>query len=348
MDLPITANLSDSTNPVSFDLPVNPNLNHNDSQSSDSDSDDTSSENYEVEAILDMRTKKGIKEYKIKWKDYPLDSCTWEPEENLNCPEKLTAFLKKRKEDSAASSQHNHQPSKLNKTREHSSSREREHKKGRKRHDSSSDGRAHASSSSSQSHSAPDASPSTAQQHASRPANRPLGPRTGTAATTANADASSQPAARKPNAPFPHKKSAPTGPQASSVIMRQPIPANVPGLTGLAAAARNLQAHEASTNRTSSKPKFQIINPPAGGFGTNVVLIGNQPTIVGSDANRVHQFPLIPISVSGSNNQPLMLTPVHPNLVNSSAHLPSLPRKWSFVFLFVIDYEFTIYSPFGN
>lgn len=78
MDIPITLTSSDSINHDSLDPPINPNLNSIDHQSSDSDSDDTISENYEVEAILDMRTKKGIKEYKIKWKDWPIDSCTWE------------------------------------------------------------------------------------------------------------------------------------------------------------------------------------------------------------------------------------------------------------------------------
>lgn len=78
MDIPITANVSDSINAVSLNLPLNPNSNNIDDQSLDNESDDTSSENYEVEAILEMRIKKGIKEYKIKWKDYPIDSCTWE------------------------------------------------------------------------------------------------------------------------------------------------------------------------------------------------------------------------------------------------------------------------------
>jgi len=34
---------------------------------------------YEVECILDMKTDKGLKLYKVKWKGYPMDACTWEP-----------------------------------------------------------------------------------------------------------------------------------------------------------------------------------------------------------------------------------------------------------------------------
>ncbi len=38
---------------------------------------------YEVELLLDERTKNGKKEYLVKWKNYSLDSSTWEPEENI-------------------------------------------------------------------------------------------------------------------------------------------------------------------------------------------------------------------------------------------------------------------------
>jgi hypothetical protein len=34
-------------------------------------------ETYEVEDILDYRFRRGLLEYKIKWKNYPLDECTW-------------------------------------------------------------------------------------------------------------------------------------------------------------------------------------------------------------------------------------------------------------------------------
>ncbi|CEJ00559.1 Putative Chromodomain Y-like protein 2 Short=CDY-like 2 [Rhizopus microsporus] len=48
---------------------------------------------YEVEAILDKREfSTGVAEYLIKWKGYSEEHNTWEPEDNLNCPDILTAF----------------------------------------------------------------------------------------------------------------------------------------------------------------------------------------------------------------------------------------------------------------
>lgn len=42
------------------------------------------SELYTVEEILDKRvTRKGVVEYQVKWKDYPVDESTWEPFKNL-------------------------------------------------------------------------------------------------------------------------------------------------------------------------------------------------------------------------------------------------------------------------
>lgn len=39
---------------------------------------------YQVEAIIDKRlNKKGKPEYKIKWKDYPFEECSWEPLSHL-------------------------------------------------------------------------------------------------------------------------------------------------------------------------------------------------------------------------------------------------------------------------
>ena len=38
-----------------------------------------SQDQYEVEKILERRVKDGSLEYKIKWKGYPMDQCTWEP-----------------------------------------------------------------------------------------------------------------------------------------------------------------------------------------------------------------------------------------------------------------------------
>ena len=44
-------------------------------------------EHYEVEAILADRTRKGGKEYYVRWKDYPPDADSWEPAENVDAPD---------------------------------------------------------------------------------------------------------------------------------------------------------------------------------------------------------------------------------------------------------------------
>ena len=56
-------------------------MNKNDNK----DNQDTSSEpkEFEVEKIIDKKSKKGKYFYKVKWKDYPLSEATWEPKENL-------------------------------------------------------------------------------------------------------------------------------------------------------------------------------------------------------------------------------------------------------------------------
>ncbi|KAJ2593674.1 hypothetical protein EV177_008511 [Coemansia sp. RSA 1804] len=52
-------------------------------------------ESYEVEEILDERVVYGRLYYFLKWKGYGEDQNTWEPEENLDCPE-LVARYKRR------------------------------------------------------------------------------------------------------------------------------------------------------------------------------------------------------------------------------------------------------------
>lgn len=47
---------------------------------------------YDVEEILDCRYVRQRVKYLVKWLDYPHSEDTWEPKENLNCPEKLAAF----------------------------------------------------------------------------------------------------------------------------------------------------------------------------------------------------------------------------------------------------------------
>ncbi|XP_069138883.1 chromobox protein homolog 1-like, partial [Argopecten irradians] len=54
-------------------------------------------EEYTVEKILDVRVKSGKREYLLKWVGYPDSENTWEPEENLDCPDIIAAYEDKRK-----------------------------------------------------------------------------------------------------------------------------------------------------------------------------------------------------------------------------------------------------------
>jgi hypothetical protein len=67
---------------------------------SDSDSDSNlDEEEFIVEKILKMRTtKKGKVQYLLKWKGFPDSENTWEPAENLECPELIAAFMAEQKE----------------------------------------------------------------------------------------------------------------------------------------------------------------------------------------------------------------------------------------------------------
>ena len=61
----------------------------------DSASEDDDDTEYEVEKVLHKRKKGGRVHYLVKWLGYGNKDNTWEPEDNLDCDEKIEEFEKK-------------------------------------------------------------------------------------------------------------------------------------------------------------------------------------------------------------------------------------------------------------
>ncbi|XP_028430107.1 chromobox protein homolog 1-like isoform X2 [Perca flavescens] len=56
-------------------------------------------EEYVVEKVLDSKVVKGRVEFLLKWKGFSDEDNTWEPQDNLDCPDLITEYMKKHEEE---------------------------------------------------------------------------------------------------------------------------------------------------------------------------------------------------------------------------------------------------------
>jgi len=63
--------------------------------------DEEPEEEYTVEKVVYSRMRNGKKEYLLKWKSYPDSENTWEPSENLDCPDLIADYEDKKKKRDA-------------------------------------------------------------------------------------------------------------------------------------------------------------------------------------------------------------------------------------------------------